>query len=53
MKDSEETARFFYYGFKNKFDPKNWVDKWTEFAGEFEKFLQSWRNTDLLYNEGD
>ena len=52
-KDSEETVRAFLTMLTKKSRPeKNCVDKGKEFAGEL-KTMQSWRNTNLLYNEWD
>ena len=53
-KGSKETVRLFLTMITKKNRTKKiWVDKGTEFAGEFKKIMQSWRNTNLLYNEWD
>ena len=40
-KDSKETVRAFSTMITKKIDPKSWVDKGTEFAGEFEKLCKA------------
>ena len=53
-KDSKGTVRAFLSMITKKNCPKKiWVDKRTKFAGGFKKVMQSWRNTNLLYNEWD
>ena len=50
IKGSKKTVRAFLAMITKKWPKKIWVDKGTEFAGEFKK-LQNWRITYLLYNE--